>query len=250
MTTKIIFIGIMITALMVTNVANASYAITNSTSNIDRPLYRQIQDLIENPFFGPDYSCLFDVYQLHCIPGKSQECPEGFGTNEDYTCFPLRDECPEGYHTDHEDETGQCYPDTEPCSPGMIRYPERYGREACGSIEDVCRQYNASLKESCFVEGRTIVNFPNTSCLTNPDSTRCNLLEGYGCPTGFAMMTSVNFTTPKCIPMDDEEMFEEERERKVFDQNRCTKGYDLQVNADHLQVLSRGDNIGQCVKQR
>jgi hypothetical protein len=32
-----------------------------------------------NPDFDPDRSCLFDVFQLKCIPGSEQDCPEGFG---------------------------------------------------------------------------------------------------------------------------------------------------------------------------
>jgi hypothetical protein len=32
-----------------------------------------------NPDFSPDESCLFDVFQLKCIPGSDQECPEDFG---------------------------------------------------------------------------------------------------------------------------------------------------------------------------
>jgi hypothetical protein len=34
-------------------------------------------------------SHLFDVFQLKCIPGSTQECPEPqFGRNDDETCFP------------------------------------------------------------------------------------------------------------------------------------------------------------------
>jgi hypothetical protein len=244
---KYVMIGII--AIVMISVSNIQ-AVTNSTNNIGVPLSSQIKKLIENPFFAPDGSCLFDAYQLHCIPGDHQDCKdiEGFGQNEDGTCFKSRNECPEGYYSADEDETGQCYPDTEPCYPGMIRYPDSYTREGCGNVEDVCKKYNMSLTESCFVEGRTIVDFPNTTCLTNPDQKRCELLEGYGYPPGFPMMTSVNFSTPKCVPMDDEEMFEEEREREVFDPNRCAEGYDLRVNANHLQVQTRGDNVGSCIK--
>ena len=43
-----------------------------------------------NPDFNPDESCLFDVYQLKCIPGAEQECPRPqFGNNDDSTCFPM-----------------------------------------------------------------------------------------------------------------------------------------------------------------
>jgi hypothetical protein len=90
------------------------YAIINSISNVDKSLYRQIQDLIENPFFASDASCMFDAYQLHCIPGDHQECPKGFGQNEDGTCFAKTKkngtwqwECPPKYHSAQDDETGQ-----------------------------------------------------------------------------------------------------------------------------------------------
>jgi hypothetical protein len=108
-------------------------------------LYRQIQNLIENPFFAPDGSCLFDVYQLHCIPGDHQECPEGFGNNKDGTYFPMtmvngtwERECPPEYHSEQDDETGQCYPDTEPCHPGQIRSPDA----TCSDEEYVCEEHN------------------------------------------------------------------------------------------------------------
>src|SRR5688572_21131741 len=78
--------------------ANAN-AITNSTSNVNRPLEEQIEDLRINPYFAPDESCMFNAFQLHCIPGEDQECPKGYGQNEDGTCFlQHRGGCPEGYH--------------------------------------------------------------------------------------------------------------------------------------------------------
>jgi hypothetical protein len=40
-----------------------------------------------NPDFDPDRSCLFDTFQLRCIPGSQQECPEGFGAGDPETCF-------------------------------------------------------------------------------------------------------------------------------------------------------------------
>jgi hypothetical protein len=246
-----IMIVIVLASGMVANVVNTSYAVTNSTSNVNKPLHGQIQNLIENPFFAPDYSCLFDAYQLHCIPGDQQECPKGFGNNEDGTCVVSKRgvDCPEGYHGADEDETGQCYPDTEPCYPGMIRYPERHTREACGYVQDVCEKYNMSLPESCFVEGRSIVNFPSVNCLTNPDNDDCDILEGYGCPTGFTMMTSANFTVPKCIPVDDEETVEAERLREVSDPNRCAEGYELNTRSySRVEMLGIRENIGSCDK--
>lgn len=32
-----------------------------------------------NEDFNPDSSCMFDAYQLRCIPGAHQGCPKGFG---------------------------------------------------------------------------------------------------------------------------------------------------------------------------
>jgi hypothetical protein len=70
-----------------------------------------------NEDFNPDSSCMFDAYQFRCIPGANQECPEGFGNNDDSTCFFLHKEgCPEGYHSTDNDETGQCYSNEEGCN--------------------------------------------------------------------------------------------------------------------------------------
>jgi hypothetical protein len=70
-----------------------------------------------NEDFDPDRSCMFDAYQLKCIPGAEQECPEGFGNNDDSTCFFFHKEgCPEGYHSTDKDETGQCYSNEEGCN--------------------------------------------------------------------------------------------------------------------------------------
>jgi hypothetical protein len=241
-------------AIMMISVSNVN-AITNSTSNINRPLYQQIQNLIENPYFAPDASCMFDAYQLHCIPGDSQECPDGFGQNEDGTCFVSKrgEGCPDGYHSADDDETGQCYPDTEPCFPGMIRYPTDRAAvvEACGDVEDICKKYNMSLTESCFVDGRSIVDFPTEMCLVNPDMERCAFVQGYGCPTGFTMMNSANFTVPRCIPMSDWDVLKAERFREVYDPGRCAEGYKLDVGSySQVEVLRKPDNIGTCNKIR
>ena len=40
---------------------------------------------------GPDESCFFDVYQIKCLPNPiTDECPPGFGQNEDDRCFPMQ----------------------------------------------------------------------------------------------------------------------------------------------------------------
>ena len=70
-----------------------------------------------NQDFNPDRSCMFDAFQLKCIPGADQECPDGFGNNDDSTCFFLHTQgCPEGYHSTDNDETGQCYSNKEGCN--------------------------------------------------------------------------------------------------------------------------------------
>jgi hypothetical protein len=74
--------------------------------------------------FAPDKSCLFNVNQPICIPPEGVDCPEGFGTNDDGYCFPFNElgewECPQGYHSIEDDETGQCYPDSQPCPVNSI----------------------------------------------------------------------------------------------------------------------------------
>ena len=45
------------------------------------------------------------------VSGSEQECPEDFGSNDDSTCFLMKDGewiCPEGYHNEDGDEIGQC----------------------------------------------------------------------------------------------------------------------------------------------
>jgi hypothetical protein len=61
--------------------------------------------------------------------------------HQDWTCFAQTFingtwewECPKDYHSEDDDETGQCYPHTEPCYPGQIRYPDF---AACGDEEYV-----------------------------------------------------------------------------------------------------------------
>jgi hypothetical protein len=71
-----------------------------------------------NPDFAPDESCDIDLYQLKCIPGSEQDCPEGWQNGEDNICSPSGP-CPEGYHGADDDETGQCYSNEEGCK-GMI----------------------------------------------------------------------------------------------------------------------------------
>ena len=57
-----------------------------------------------NEEFDPDYDCLFDTFQLKCIPGSNQECPKGFSVTIPENCVPLIGkngnwECPKDYHS-------------------------------------------------------------------------------------------------------------------------------------------------------
>lgn len=58
--------------------------------------------------------------QPKCTPGVGQECPEGFGTNEDGRCFPQHSKCPEGFHTTEDDETGECNTNSECTGEGYV----------------------------------------------------------------------------------------------------------------------------------
>ncbi|MGH9975844.1 MAG: hypothetical protein ACRD8Z_08435 [Nitrososphaeraceae archaeon] len=58
----------------------------------------------------PDQDCNI-AYELKCVPGFEQGCPEGFHNGEDNVCSPIK--CPEGYHVVDDDETGLCYPNSE-----------------------------------------------------------------------------------------------------------------------------------------
>jgi hypothetical protein len=91
-----------------------------------------------NPDFEPDEECLYDTQLPQCVPGEGQQCPEGFGTNEDGNCFPDHDQCPDDYHSHEDDETGECIPDDVPCDPGYIINP---GYPSCDRKESVCIEY-------------------------------------------------------------------------------------------------------------
>src|SRR5919106_2747615 len=99
----------------------------NEMYSEDGDLLSKDQRAAINPDFDPDHNCLFDTFQLKCIPGSEQECPQGFGSGDPETCFAesfingkWEWECPEDYHSVEDDETGQCYPDSEGCPDGTI----------------------------------------------------------------------------------------------------------------------------------
>ena len=94
-----------------------------------------------------------------------------------------------------------------------------------------------------------LTDFPDEYCLTSPDQDNCAIIPGFGCPEGFEIMRSSNFTTERCVPKNVEELEKIEREREVFDPNRCAIGYKLDVQPS-VDIHRRGDNIGSCIKIR
>lgn len=111
---------------------------------------------------GPDEGCLFDIYQEKCLPSPvTSKCPEDFGTNEDGYCFPMKNGnwvCPEGYHDIDDDETGQCYPNSEECPGDTFLVPdedEEDDGDRCAEPHYFCREYDGQpdhLKCKGFLE--------------------------------------------------------------------------------------------------
>jgi hypothetical protein len=124
MTTKIVMIGmmIMITTLAVPNVAYASMQQDLSEEERESGFYDEegyplnTQDRpVVNPAFDPDEDCNL-AYELKCLPGAEQECPEGWDNGEDNVCSP--DGCEEGYVEADEEEHGLCNITYEECESG------------------------------------------------------------------------------------------------------------------------------------
>jgi hypothetical protein len=102
-----------------------------------------------NPDFDPDESCDLDAYQLKCIPGSEQDCPEGFAQNEDATCHKSGP-CPEGYHSEDEDETGQCYLNSEGCISGsMVLLEREEGGYNCAILDYICDDEEHRNQDYC-----------------------------------------------------------------------------------------------------
>lgn len=120
-----------------------------------------------NPDFDPDESCDLDVYQLKCIPGLEQECPEGFGNNEDGQCHPTGP-CPDGHHYEDEDESGQCYPNNEGCGDygPFVLIEEEDGGDRCALLYYICDEAEHSSKDYCI-----------EYCKENPERSVCNRTE-------------------------------------------------------------------------
>ncbi len=143
MNNKLIFLGLIIPVLMLL-LPNAYASDFSSHNQRDRPAI--------NPDFDPDQSCNFDAYQLKCIPGSEQDCYdiEGFAQNEDYTCH-VSGPCPEGYHGRDDDETGQCYPDSEGCEwDGYVMLEREDGKgNTCSVLYLLCDQEEHKEEEYC-----------------------------------------------------------------------------------------------------
>jgi hypothetical protein len=128
-----------------------------------------IDDLVDgprtaiNPDFDPDYDCNIS-YQLKCLPGTEQDCPEGFHNGEDNVCSPI--ECQEGYVGADDDETGLCitYEECEDYNPGVYILLEEEGR--CATFNYICDEEEHRQEDYC-------VEF----CEENPDSMGCNREE-------------------------------------------------------------------------
>lgn len=182
---------------------------------------------------GPDESCLFDVYQIKCLPHPlADDCPENFWTNEDGYCFPVNENdnwvCPEGYHDVDDDETGQCYPNSEECPSYTILVPdedEEDDGDRCASIDSICSYENHTAD----------------ICLTNPpvkdfvdDELNCSDVLN---------QQAINFK----VPDDDEE-------RQNFDSDNdgigCEAKEDIGFSSNENAMLhQKFDKLGDEVIQ-
>ena len=105
----------------------ASLALTPSVfASEDIAHMNKVQRPAINEEFDPDFDCIFDVFQLKCVPGSQQECPEGFSAGDPENCYPISQRtesgshCPKGYHSTDDDETGQCYSNDNGCESDTL----------------------------------------------------------------------------------------------------------------------------------
>jgi hypothetical protein len=85
-----------------------------------------------NPDFDPVESCDLK-WELKCIPGTEQDCPEGYNNFEVNVCTPIG--CPEGYHDYFEDEDAACYSNEQECKYDLVLAKDEYG-DSCEPAEE------------------------------------------------------------------------------------------------------------------
>ena len=150
-----------------------------------------------NPDFAPDESCLFDTFQLKCIPGSEQLCPRPqFGNGEPHTCWAktfINGEwvrhCPDGYHTTDGDETGQCYPNSNDCSDANVTINGILLNFVLRTGDDSANPYNTCID-------------PRSLCEIEPDHGICKLIESVD-----PAETNSDDTMVNDIPPDREGLF-------------------------------------------
>jgi hypothetical protein len=165
-----VLIGAIIMILLTSNVS--LYA-SNGSSDKDNPFFTsQGNRPAINPDFDPDFDCIYDVSQIHCIPGSAQDCPKPqFSAGDPQMCFPktLVDGewkwvCPEGYHNVDDDETGQCYSNEEECQDYEV-FEEGKG----GDDSDGCRALDYVCDDDVYREHEECIEY----CDEDPDRQVC-----------------------------------------------------------------------------
>lgn len=142
-----------------------------------------------NPDFDPDEDCNI-AYELKCIPGSQQDCPEGFHNGEDDVCSPVG--CQEGYHGVDEDETGLCYPNDEGCGdhgPYVLIEGER--GDHCALLYYICDEAEHRGEDYCI-----------EYCKENPDRLSCVLKD-----MNVSVSINSDGDTNNDIPPDGEGLF-------------------------------------------
>jgi hypothetical protein len=190
------------------------------------------------------YKRIFPV-EYHLAQASDGNDRNGKGWKVYLTVNTNSSPCPEGYHTATDDETGQCYPDTQPCWPGQVRNQTSTDPKdrSCRDETIVCKDKNYNATACVRID-----EYPDKQCLTSPDRDNCNVPSG-GCSGVFVRMDSVNFSSPKCVPDDRDQLEFEERTRQVYDPNRCARGYELDVPPNTNVWRTTTKPLGQCLER-
>lgn len=174
-------------------------------------------------------------YQEKCLPSPiTDDCPESFWTNEDGYCFPVNENgnwvCPEGYHDVDDDESGQCYPNSEECPGYTILVPDKDEEDdgdRCASIDSICSYENHTAD----------------ICITNPPVT--DFVNGELNCSDVLNQQAINFK----VPEDDEV-------RQNFDSDNdgigCEAKEDIGFSSNenallHQKFVKLGDKIIQNI---